>query len=59
MERSHRSYRQSQQYSVFNQFHRRAYTVANIKQNRMTFGQKIAKLLTPLKTAMKQAATSK
>lgn len=59
MERSHRSYVQTQRYSIFNQFHRKAYATANIKQTRMSIGQRFGQLLNPLKTAMKQQATSK
>lgn len=56
MERSHRSYRQTQQYGVFNQFHRNAYRVSTYKQQKLTLGQRMAKLLAPLRNAMKQSA---
>lgn len=57
MERSRRSYRQSQQYGIFNQFHAHAYAVASLKTQRKTIGQRFASLLAPLKNALKSSAT--
>lgn len=50
MERSHRATALKRNSGAFNQFHRNAYTVAAVKQQRkMTFGQH-------LRSALKRAA---
>lgn len=50
MERSHRATAAKRNTGMFNQFHRNAYTVSAVKQQRkMTFGQH-------LKSALKRAA---
>lgn len=53
MERSRRSHRNDA--NVFLGFERRAYKIANVKQQRMTLGQLLASMLAPLRDTMKRA----
>ena len=53
MERSRRSHTRSRDFGIYTQFHRNAYSVKTFKKNRLSLGQRIAKML------HKEAPTSK
>lgn len=45
MQRSHRSHTKSNQYGIYNQFHRNAYARAEYKASKMTVFQQIGSVL--------------
>ena len=53
MERSRRSHRKNA--NIYASFHRNAIKVSEARVPKMTFGQKFASMINPLKQAMKRA----
>lgn len=54
MERSRRSHHKNKG-AIFSNFNRHAYSVEYAKQQRLSFGQMLAKHLAPIKNALKKA----